>query len=95
VPVPTGATTGPVVVTVGGGQASPVCRSRHGVGDGRVGGVRRGGAEGGASVANGSTLSWSHRVTTSGSNLLLTAGVAVGKSGDAGLSLAATYNGCR
>ena len=47
----------------------------------------------GASVLSGSSLSWNHTVTTTESNLLLTVGVAVGKSPDTGLSLAVTYNG--
>jgi hypothetical protein len=44
----------------------------------------------GISVANGSTLSWSH--TVSGSNTLLVVSVAVGANADGGLSLSATYN---
>ena len=47
----------------------------------------------GASVASGSTLSWNHTVTATGSDRLLTVGVVVGKSNDKGLVLAVKYNG--
>ena len=47
----------------------------------------------GASVVNGSSLSWNHTVTTTGANPLLTVGVAVGRSPDTGVSLAVLYNG--
>ena len=46
----------------------------------------------GASVASGSTLTWNHTVTSSGSNLLLIAAVSVGASPDT-RTLALTYNG--
>src|SRR5436190_1528347 len=48
---------------------------------------------GGSAVGSGSSLTWDHTVTTTGSNLLLTVGVALGKQGDAGMSLSVTYNG--
>jgi hypothetical protein len=94
VPVPSGATTGSVVVTVGG-QASngvtftvttpppPVSVAFDAVGP----------SSAGASVASGAGLSWSHTVTATGSNLLLTVAVAVGTNSDVGLSLAVAYNG--
>ena len=47
---------------------------------------------GGISVTSGSSLTWNHTVTTTGSNLLLTVGVAVGRNPD-NVSLAVTYNG--
>ena len=50
-------------------------------------------AAGGIAVDTGSSLTWNHTVTTTGSNLLLTVGVAVGRQGDTGLSLSVTYNG--
>jgi hypothetical protein len=46
----------------------------------------------GASV-NGSSLSWNHTITTSGSDLLLTVGIAVGTSWDEDKSVSVTYNG--
>jgi hypothetical protein len=46
----------------------------------------------GASVS-GSTLSWNHTVTTTGSGMLLTAGVMIGKSPDTAIKVAVTYNG--
>src|SRR5207253_723992 len=52
-----------------------------------------GAGSGGASVASGSSLSWNHTVGASGSNLLLTVGVAVGASPDTGKALGVTYNG--
>ncbi len=48
---------------------------------------------GGASVTSGSSLTWDHTVTASGSNRLLTVGVVVGTSPDTGKTLAVTYNG--
>jgi len=45
----------------------------------------------GASVAGGSSLSWTH--TVSGTSRLLTVGIAVGSGTDSGLSLSAAYNG--
>ena len=48
---------------------------------------------GGAAVATGASMSWSHTVSTTGVNRLLTVGVAVGRISDTGLSLAVTYNG--
>ena len=47
----------------------------------------------GASAPNAAGLSWSHTVSTTGANRLLTASVTVGKNPDAGLSLAVSYNG--
>src|SRR5262249_39479413 len=46
----------------------------------------------GTSVTSGSTLSWSHTVTSTGSNLLLTVGVAIGRSPDTAINVAVTYN---
>ena len=48
---------------------------------------------GGASVTSGSSLSWNHTVTSSGSNLLLMVAVAVGAGPDTNRTLAVTYNG--
>ncbi len=45
----------------------------------------------GASVVNGTSLSWNH--TVSGASTLLIVSVAVGNNNDTGLSLTATYNG--
>jgi hypothetical protein len=47
----------------------------------------------GASVTNGSSLSWNHTVTSSGSNRLLIVAVAVGAKTDTNRTLAVTYNG--
>jgi len=48
---------------------------------------------GSASVAAGSSLSWNHTVTASGSNLLLVVAVSVGSNPDTNRTLAVTYNG--
>jgi hypothetical protein len=47
----------------------------------------------GTNIGSGSSLTWNHTITTTGSNLLLTVGVVVGKDGDNTTSLAVTYNG--
>ena len=47
----------------------------------------------GASVTSGSSLSWNHSVTSSGSNRLLMVAVAVGAGPDTNRTLAVTYNG--
>jgi uncharacterized membrane protein len=48
---------------------------------------------GGTSATSGSSLSWNHTVTSSGSNLLLMVAVAVGAGPDTNRTLAVTYNG--
>ena len=89
---PTGATSGKVVVTVGGlasnGVTFVVTVLTGGV---TVDAVGPGAT--GAAVSGGSALSWTHTISATGSNRLLTVAVAVGKDPDAGLSLTATYNG--
>jgi hypothetical protein len=50
-------------------------------------------AAAGMSVSNASTMSWSHTVTATGANRLLTVGVAVGKNPDSGTALTVTYGG--
>jgi uncharacterized membrane protein len=50
-------------------------------------------SSGGASVTSGSSLTWNHTVTPTGSNLLLIAAVSVGVSPDTNRTLAVTYNG--
>src|SRR5204862_256568 len=92
VPVPTGATTGNVVVTVGGltSNAVPFTVTAPALGV-TVDAV--GPSAAGASVSSGTTLSWSHTVSPTGSNLLLTVAVAVGRTPDTGLALSVTYNG--
>jgi hypothetical protein len=47
----------------------------------------------GASVTSGSSLSWNHTITSSGSNRLLLVAVAVGASPDTNTTLAVTYDG--
>ena len=46
----------------------------------------------GTSASGASSLSWSHTVTSSGSNLALVVGVGVGANPDTGLTLSVTYN---
>jgi hypothetical protein len=46
----------------------------------------------GTSASGASSLTWSHTVTSSGSNLALVVGVGVGVNADTGMTLSVTYN---